>query len=211
MRGLGERLGRAWAAQPHGRRVLLVRNGQSTANEGGLLCGWTDPRLTPLGRRQAHELFRELRGLLPQLDGVFCSDLRRSTQFAEIATGFGAAGHARPDSRLREINFGEEEGLCYDALPAAEQRRVDSPDYRAPGGEGWAEVRERMLGFLQDLPAGRHLVFGHGGAICAVTHGRGIDDVVPNAACVLLDTALNATLLQAFSAAELRAQLAAEP
>lgn len=212
MRGLGAKLAGAWGAGA--RQVLLVRNGQSTANEGGLLCGWTDPRLTLLGRRQAHELFRELRPQLPGLGRLVASDLRRAREFADIATGFGGA-RVGSDARLREINFGSEEGLCYDALPPAQQQRVDSPDYRAEGGEGWAEVRARMLAFLAELPRGRHLVFGHGGAICALTHGRGLDNVAPNAACLLLDfdspAAFSVALLHTFSAAQLRAQLAAEP
>lgn len=215
MKGLKEKAVAAFsssAAWP--KTVLLVRGGETIASEGGLLCGWLDPRLNTLGRRQAHEVFRELRSLLPTVRGVFCSDLRRSFEFADIATGFRGQRVVKKDSRLREINFGADEGLCYDTLSPEEQTRIDDENYSAPGGETWGGVRVRMLDFFSKLEEGKYIAFAHGGAICALTRSQGLPNVVPNATCLFIgfesENHFEVTLLQSFSTAEMRRQITSE-
>lgn len=176
-------------ARPAGRRFVLIRNGQSVANEGGLLCGWLDPRLSVLGRRQARELAREIAQFLPKFSSVNCSDLSRSREFADIVLEFRKK--PIPDPRLREIHFGDHEGLNYDLMTPAEQANIDRFDYKAPNGESWGDVRARLVQYLLEKPPGNHLMFTHGGTICALTYGQGIDDILPNASLLALELSEN--------------------
>jgi len=57
-------------------------------------------------------------------------------------------------------------------------------DFEAPGGETLEGVRARVLDFVSNLPAGRHLVFTHGGVIRILTRDLGIDRFVPNGTLV---------------------------
>jgi broad specificity phosphatase PhoE len=41
------------------------------------------------------------------------------------------------------LNFGEHEGLHFDNLPNLEKARFADPNFKANGGESWAEVRLR--------------------------------------------------------------------
>lgn len=89
------------------RLAILVRKGESLANLGGMLCGFNDPGLTILGRKQANLLFTGLHKHYPSFEGVYSSDLKRSTSFADIATGFKGRSLVKVDQRLRELNFGD--------------------------------------------------------------------------------------------------------
>ena len=57
----------------------------------------------------------------------------------------------RPSKALRELNFGAQEGLHYDGLDAAEKARLADPDFRAPAGESWADVRRRATAHFSSL------------------------------------------------------------
>ena len=52
---------------------------------------------------------------------------------------------------LREMNFGEHEGLHYDNLSDSEKLRFSSPDFQAAGGENWNDVRERAVKYFSRL------------------------------------------------------------
>ena len=45
---------------------------------------------------------------------------------------------------LREMDFGEKDGLHFDGLTDTEKAEFSSPDYHAPGGESWQQVRLRV-------------------------------------------------------------------
>ena len=56
---------------------LLIRKGQSIANESGSLAGWLDAKLSFIGRRQANNLCGVLYPLIDEFDSFHTSDLRR--------------------------------------------------------------------------------------------------------------------------------------
>lgn len=69
---------------------------------------------------------------------------------------------------LREMNFGEHEGLHFDNLSPSEKERFSSPDFQAAGGESWSDVRTRAQSYFSNFKSHQnHLVFTHGGLMAA--------------------------------------------
>lgn len=167
-----------------GKRQLelwLVRHGETPASLGRKLAGHSDVPLTERGEGQA----RALRLVLAagSFDGVWSSDLARALRTARLAWG-----EPRLDARLREMSFGSLEGQDYDAIdPRWQQALVRFEGFAAPGGETFAELRARVFAFLAELPAGRHLVFTHGGVVRLLSREVGEDYFVPTGSLLVLD------------------------
>lgn len=158
-------------------RMLLVRHGESVGNVDRKYSGYTDDELSELGREQVKKVAARLRG--EQIAAVYASDLVRAYDTAAaIAAEHGLTVSKMPG--LREINFGE-----WDGVLAAEilsrwgddiaRWREDPLHVRVPGGETYAEVKERFLASLQAIAA-RHegetvVVATHGGPIAALYCG----------------------------------------
>jgi len=161
--------------------LWLVRHGETLRNSDGRLSGWQDVPLNELGREQARWLRPHLEG--ERFAGVWSSDLARAVETAVLAFG-----PARPDARLREIGFGELEGVPFLEIPETLQRGLmDFEGFQAPGGEGVADLEARLRAFLDELQPGRHLVFSHGGAIRALTRALGENRFLPNGSLAVVD------------------------
>ena len=157
--------------------IIFETHATSVDNEAGLASGWGDPPLSDLGRRQARELGKRHR--TNRLDAVFCSDLRRALETAEIALGERITINA--DARLRECDYGLMTGSS--AVKIAEQRprRVDVP---FPEGESLRDVADRVRSLLDDLARDwdgkRVLVIGHNATFMSLEHllgGRALEEV----------------------------------
>lgn len=149
--------------------LWLVRHGETDWNAAGRFQGWTDVPLNEAGRAQAERL----RALLEahDFDGVWSSDLVRAVDTARIAVGEPAV-----DRRLRELDFGDLEGAVWGDLDSEIKAALkEFESFRSPGGESAAAFVERVFGFLDDLPPGRHVVFAHGGVIRAIGRVCGSD------------------------------------
>jgi 2,3-bisphosphoglycerate-dependent phosphoglycerate mutase len=175
------------------RTLWMVRHGESTWNELGLIQGHADgPTLTDQGRRQSGQAaaqFREIR-----VGAIYSSDLARAQETAAFigkALGLPVA----TDPALRERCFGSYEGLPLSALDTVDSGicgdQVINAAARPDGGESLDEVHERVGAFLERLQGERHrgdvVLVSHGGAIramrayCAGVPMRGTRwDVVPN-------------------------------
>lgn len=148
--------------------LWLVRHGATEWTEQGRLCGWTDVQLSPGGRAQADLLRHRLAD--HRFDGTWTSDLGRAAEFARLVWG-----HAGPDPRLRELDFGELEGRAWsDLSPQSRRALVRFDGFSAPGGESVAQLEERVSEFLGDLDRGKHLIFTHGGVIRLLSRRRGL-------------------------------------
>lgn len=148
--------------------LLLIRHGETSWNQERRYQGQQDSPLSELGIQQAEKTAAFLAKM--NIDAVYTSDLLRAKRTAEaIARPHGLT--PIEDQRLREINFGEWEGLTraevqarYPDLFAARFR--DHMNVRVPGGELPVEVANRLLEFVQDLQAKHaHQV------VAAVSHG----------------------------------------
>ena len=161
--------------------LWLVRHGETTCSRDGILAGWDDVPLTEKGVAQAEAVRPVLNG--SPFASVWSSDLRRAIHTALLAWGQPVA-----DPRLREINFGELEGKRWETLEHSYKKALfDFEAFDPPGGETLEQLRERVAGFLSELPAGRHLLFTHGGVIRLLTREVGEDGFVPTGTVVALD------------------------
>jgi 2,3-bisphosphoglycerate-dependent phosphoglycerate mutase len=147
-------------------RLWIVRHGATDWSEAGRFNGWTDVSLNELGRRQSERLRERLRAR--EFDGIWSSDLVRTTETARLA----GAGNAVPDARLREIDFGALEGLTWAECPAhVREGLIAFEGFEAPGGESVSGLTDRVLEFVEGLSHGDHLVFTHGGVIRVLLTG----------------------------------------
>lgn len=148
-------------------RLVLVRHGATDWSEAGRFCGWADMPLNARGREQARNLRRRLEGR--RFTGVWSSDLRRATETARLAVG-----RAIRDPRLRELDFGNLEGMRWEECPVpVRQALLGFDGFRAPGGESVFMLRARVTAFVEELLDGEHLVFTHGGVIRLFARERG--------------------------------------
>jgi probable phosphoglycerate mutase len=169
-------------ASNHHRELWLVRHGETPASRGRILAGWVDVPLTERGESQAAALRPVFDG--ERFEGIWSSDLVRAVTTARLAT----QGEPTPDQRLREISFGDLEGVGYMAMDEDEQNALMRFEgFVAPGGESFEELRARVLSFVADLPPGRHALFTHGGVVRMLAREVGEDRFVPTGTLVVVD------------------------
>jgi len=140
-------------------QIVFETHSITEDNERGLATGWQPGRLSPQGRLLAKELGARRRH--DGIQAVFTSDLRRAVETAEIA--FGATSlPIFHDWRLRECNYGEQNGMPRAELHRTRRQHLDKP---YPAGESWRQAVRRVGRFLDELrlrwEASRVLVIGH--------------------------------------------------
>ena len=152
------------------RMVVLIRHGQTAANEEGRYAGVTDEPLSPQGESQAERLRPVMEALAP--GAVVCSPLARAAQTARIAALQDTA-RIEFDGGLREVDFGEWENLTFAQImerdPEGLRQWIEAPDeFRFPRGESAPQFARRGNEALARLFARREEVvaaFTHGGVI----------------------------------------------
>jgi len=131
-------------------RLVLCRHGEPEAAGIGRFCGAIDVELSPQGCAEAEALASSV-----SADVIYTSPLRRCIETARpLAVRLGVEPIVEP--RLREIDFGEFDGVAYDE---AEQRWPDlyasllrdPTAMRFPGGESYADVRVRACEVLTEI------------------------------------------------------------
>ncbi len=161
--------------------VYLVRHGKSIANKGLVLSGSCDHPLTDLGREQARQAGRAMRGV--QFAMTFSSELCRAVETAEII--MEDAG-SRPeisirDPRLNERDFGIYEDVAQMWIsdnhgPDVLQRVHADVTFRMERGESIGDVYERVACYFDEAirPAASVsdvLVVSHGNVTkCLLAH-----------------------------------------
>lgn len=159
--------------------LLLARHGETDWNRDHRWQGHTGPPLNETGQQQA----RELAAHLADIRVIYSSDTQRTRETAEIvAERLGAT--VRVDARLREVSFGEWEGLTRHEIDHRYRgafTRWEACERPLPAGVEADEVMaQRVLQALREIArkheAGRVLVITSGGPIrAAEAHLRGID------------------------------------
>ena len=150
--------------------LYIMRHGRTDWNERHKLQGRTDIPLNEEGRRMAEKAAEEYRDI--PLDVCWCSPLIRAKETAEIVLR-GRDVPIRTDDRLREMSFGDYEGL---------ENSFSIPDcpvnviFKAPekytasvgGAETFEELFARTGAFLREvidplMEQGKDvLIVGHG-------------------------------------------------
>lgn len=157
-----------------GTRLLLVRHAEPDQSMDGRCYGSLDVPLSAAGLRRAAAVGELLRH--HDVDAVYTSPLQRAFETARaVATAHGL--EPIPCDDLRELDFGEVEGMRYDEIASAYPDLYrfwmeDPSTVRFPGGEGLADLRERVLRQVTEIRA-RHdgqaaAVVAHGGVVRVV-------------------------------------------
>jgi len=163
-------------------RLLLVRHGVTEFNSTRRFAGYSDIEMSAVGLQQVEKLRDRLAG--EKIDVIYSSDLKRAMVTAEVIRS-GRKIDILACSELREVNYGEVEGLTY---PEIRQRYPEVAELVAnftlrlkfPGGESFEEFIERVSRFTDRLnrhtPADTVLIVSHSGPlrtlVCAL---MGID------------------------------------
>lgn len=168
------------------KTLILVRHGLLASQHRHRFIGSTDLPLAREGGQQAEALAEVLAGLhaihpsgVPETGAqplrVLCSPLRRARETAEVvARRLGLEIEIDPD--LREIDFGQWEGLTFEEILALDPHRVNqwaeyNPAFSFPGGEALGDFQARVRRAADRMasePSETLLAFTHGGVIRAM-------------------------------------------
>ena len=163
-------------------KLLLVRHGITEYNISRRFAGHSDVKLGAEGYRQVERLRDRLAG--EKIDAAYSSDLKRARVTAEIISS-GRELDIVTCTELREINYGEVEGLTFDEIKQRYPevaKLVSKFDLRLefPDGESFQGLIERTITFLNRLekyePSETILVVSHSGPLRVLfCHLLGID------------------------------------
>lgn len=146
----------------------LVRHGETVWHAENRYAGVSDIALTDRGKQQAESLAPW--AAAASIDALATSDLSRATETgAVVARAAGVTAIVEP--ALREVNFGEAEGVTRtemkERFPAALAAFLSAPaSSPLPGGEFGAHAAERGLGGIVRLMQGHE----DGATIAVVAH-----------------------------------------
>ena len=130
-----------------------MRHGITEYNSTRRFAGYSDVEMSADGYRQVEKLRDRLAN--EKIDAVYSSDLRRALVTAEVIS----SGHnvdVVTCAELREINYGDAEGLTFDEISRlypelAESITNYSLELKFPGGESFEEFIVRTSKFLDRL------------------------------------------------------------
>ncbi len=152
-------------------RLYLIRHGETDSNKCFRFQGQTDIELNAKGRQQAEMLAEHFKNI--PLDAVYCSSLKRARQTAEPLAALHGL-EVQPVDAIKEIAFGEWEGLTFDEINAKGLGQVDeffkNPGLcQVPGGENFTAVAARVEPFFKEclklMDEKDIAVVSHGGII----------------------------------------------
>lgn len=160
-------------------KIIMVRHGQTAWNLNGRFMGQLNIPLDETGLSQAALVAQRLRALRPE--AIYASDLQRAWQTAQAIhramtadTSDGAVPEIIPEPRLREMSFGDWQGLTYAEIQVkypegAKAWESDLGSFCPPGGESLAQMARRVKEALEEILR-RYvdqtvLVVAHGGTL----------------------------------------------
>lgn len=158
-------------------KIILIRHGQTKWNLEGKYQGYSDVELTEAGVEQAKKVAGGLWG--EKITAVYSSDLERAYQTARFIA-FDRGLGVEKLQELREINFGEWEGMTYEGIrmkwpDELKQLFASADTVQIPKGETIQAVVQRMSQVIKALverhPNQTIVLVSHGMAIrCAISH-----------------------------------------
>jgi len=135
-------------------KIILIRHGESEANEKNLFAGFSNFPLTERGHKQA-ELTAEYIVKNYKVDKIYSSDLKRA-YFTALPLAKKTENIIIPDERLREIYAGEWESAYYYGIPnthpeAFKLWSTDIGNSVCPGGESVNDLSERIWKRINEI------------------------------------------------------------
>ena len=166
-------------------KLILIRHGQTDWNTKGKIQGSCDIELNEVGILQAEELSQKIVENNYRFERIYTSSQQRAIQTAEIISRVTNVGYVA-DEGLKEINFGEWEGLTWkevkEKYPLEYQewyinRRYTTP----PNGESYQAMLERALNSIKKI------IHENSKDIIVITHSA----IIMCIQCYLTDTPFN--------------------
>ncbi|MGM9578428.1 MAG: GNAT family N-acetyltransferase [Evtepia sp.] len=149
-------------------KLYLIRHAEAEGNLYRRIHGQYDSLITDNGYRQIKALEQRFKDI--PIDAVYSSDLFRTMTTARaIYIPKGLPLHTRAD--LRELSMGDWEDHSWAGIDRTDRQQMalfsaTSPDFRAPNGESFPEVRRRGTAAILDIAAHHDgqtvAVFAHG-------------------------------------------------
>jgi broad specificity phosphatase PhoE len=134
-------------------RVIIVRHGRTEWNRVERFRGRVDIGLDEVGTKQAEVAAKRIREW--PISAIYSSPLRRAMDTAEIIAA-PLELNVQPMSGIIDIDYGSWQGLSIEQVVARDDslysQWVESPyEVKFPGGESFAEARERVSSTIGDL------------------------------------------------------------
>jgi broad specificity phosphatase PhoE len=156
---------------PSATTLLLMRHAETDDNVAMRLSGWTDTDLSARGESQVELLADHFNREHGHIAALYSSPLIRARRTAEAIGALTGHTPILLDD-LREMHFGELDGLPFEELRQAYSHLLDADensaieDFMWPSGESRSGFTARALHVISDI-ASRH----PGGLVGVVTHG----------------------------------------
>ncbi len=147
--------------------LTLIRHTKVDTKEG-VCYGHTDVGLAPSFEKEKKAIKKKLPH--GSFDAIYSSPLNRCKKLAE---SLFSNKEIILDERLKELNFGEWEGLHWDEISTSEEAEAFFNDYlntACPGGESYQDMLKRVTEFYDEIK-GKHekvAIVSHGGPIRAL-------------------------------------------
>lgn len=167
--------------------VLLVRHGRTTANDAGVLAGWTEGvGLDQTGRIQVQSLAARLSAL--PLQTVVTSPLQRCEETTDLLLENRPDVERHAEERLGEVRYGEWQGrelkkLAKEPLWKVVQAHPSAMTFPGADGEALRDMQARAVSAIREWNAR----LGDDGVYIAVSHGDVIKALLADALGVHLD------------------------
>lgn len=156
-------------------KIFVTRHSLTTWNEEKRLQGWKNSSLTKQGVEDAKRLASYLKD--KSFDGIYSSPILRASETANIIFD----EHVILDARLKEMNFGDYEGLKIDDLKDQKDYYTlwhePRGDFSIHNGESYQEVVDRLNDFINEkYLEGKECIFiTIHGMLFTILHGLFLD------------------------------------
>lgn len=127
--------------------IYLVRHGQTDDNKNHIIQG-NNP-LNENGRKQVEETALILKDI--QFDVCFCSPMKRTVETMESIVKYHTETPIIMDERLKERNYGDLVGICYDTISQYSAIRWNQKYIIHETVETPNQLFERVSGFYDEI------------------------------------------------------------
>lgn len=160
-------------------KFYLVRHGETHWNKIHRIQGWTNNPLNAKGKREAHNIARELK--THKFDTLYSSSLLRAMQTADIIAHHLQLTVIKEDA-FKERRYGIFEGMFWNDIDMHAYHHYHH--FQPPNGESQKQLFDRVISKLNELAAVHInqtvLIVSHGGVIRTIAMHLGVIDKKDN-------------------------------